>query len=116
MRRQPGAQPAVSRLRNLPVDSIATSTPCSAQASFSGSRTALTATLCPSTMSMSSLHLDRLGERAEGAVVAQQAGQGQYIGDVVDGDDLDVVVVGCITQVLAADAPEAIDAHADCHC
>ena len=36
---------AASRVRNLPVDSMTISTPCSRQASWAGSRTALTAIL-----------------------------------------------------------------------
>ena len=35
--------------------------------------------------------VDVVAQRAEGAVVAQQAGQRRGVGDVVDGDDLDVV-------------------------
>src|SRR6266540_1627489 len=59
-------------------------------------------------------------EPAEGRVVLEQVGQGAVVGEVVDGDDLDVLVVlgdrgglSCGAEEVAPDGAEAVDAHAD---
>src|SRR5215211_6795500 len=53
-------------------------------------------------------------EAAEGRVVLEQVGQGPVVGEVVDGDDLDVLALGG-PEVVAADAAEAVDPDADGH-
>jgi hypothetical protein len=54
-------------------------------------------------------------EPTEGAVPAQQVPQRLGVGDVVDGDDLEVVALRGASQVGAADAAKSVDANPDAH-
>src|SRR5581483_1813961 len=64
---------------------------------------------------------DVLGQAAEDRVELEQMGQRRVIGEVVDGDHLDVGATAlrllrfqCPVEI-ASDAAEAVDAHPDCH-
>ena len=54
-------------------------------------------------------------EVAEDRVVLQQVRERCGVGDVVDGDDVDVVVRQRGAHDVAADAPESVDADLDGH-
>ena len=57
------------------------------------------------------------GIPAEDRVVLQQVGEGRGVGDVVDRDDLQVgLTEGRGPEDVAADPPEAVDAHPYAHC
>jgi hypothetical protein len=62
-----------------------------------------------------------VAEAAEDRVVLEQVGERLVVGEVVGADDLDVGGAGRVGGLhgaveVAADAAEAVDAHADGHC
>ena len=58
---------------------------------------------------------DRHGEVAEHRVVLQQVSQRRGVGDVVDGDDVDVVMRQRRAHDVAADPSEPVDANLNGH-
>ncbi len=107
---------ASSRAVKKPVDSITTSTPRSPQGSAAGSRSESTLSGVPSTEIVSPSTLDLAGEAAEDRVVLEQVGERLRIGQVVDGDELEVGPSRmCRAEDVAPDPPETVDADLHCH-
>ena len=96
---------------------MTTSTPRSAHGRAFGSRSASTAIGRPSSTRSESLDRHLGAEPPVGRVVLEQVGQGLGRGQVVDGDHLDVGPEQAgRPQVVAADAPEAVDPDPYGHC
>ena len=107
---------ASARAVKKPVDSITTSTPRSPQGSAAGSRSESTFSGVPPTEIVSPLELDLGREAAEDRVVLEQVGERARVGEVVDGDELDVRsrrVRGA--EDVAPDASETVDADLHSH-
>ena len=103
---------ASSRFVKRPVDSSTTSTPRSPQPSAAGSRLVQDEDLVAVDDEAVVGELDRARVRAEDRVVAQQVRQRLVVGEVVDGDPLDVGLcrLGGAEHVTA-DAAEAVDSN-----
>ena len=81
-----------------------------------GLRSETTRSGLPSTIELAAVDLDGAGVAAEHGVVAEQVTERLRVGQVVDGDDVDVLtaLTKCSEEV-AADAAEAVDPDADGH-
>ena len=115
--RRRGAPGPWSASVKRPVDSITTSTPRSFQGSFAGSLLGEGRDrLAPPTMISSPVAVDVGVEPAEDRVVLQQVRQGLVVGQVVDGDDLDVGTGRSDgAEEVAADPAEAVDTDTNGH-
>ena len=107
---------ASSRFVKRPVDSITTSAPSSLQGSFAG--------VClggdPHALAVDDqgvlFDLDAALERAVHGVVLEQVTKRRGVGEVVDGDELDVgAALDRSADGETTDAAEAIDAHSNSH-
>ena len=107
---------ASSRLVKRPVDSITTSQPRSPQGRSAGSRSERTLISLPSTVIEPSPASTVAREAAEDRVVLEQVGERLGVGQVVDGDEVEVGpgLVRCPEEV-APDPAEAVDADLRCH-
>ena len=106
---------ASSRLVNSPVDSNTTSTPRSFHGSCAGSRSDSTLNSSPSTAMLSSLASTLRVQVAEHRVVLQQVRERVRAGQIVDGDEVDVLVAERRPHDVAADAAETVDPDPDRH-
>ena len=107
---------ASSRAVKKPVDSITTSTPRSPQGSAAGIALGEHLERRAVDRDRLAVDLDLAREAAEDRVVLEQVGERLRVGEVVDGDELEVGAgrVGGAEDV-AADAPEAVDADLHSH-
>ena len=107
---------ASSRLVKKPVDSSTTSAPRSPHGSAAGSRLGEHLEAVAVDHEVVAVDLDRARVRAEDRVVLEQVGERLRVGEVVDGDEVDVGAgrLGGAEEV-AADAAEAVDADAYGH-
>ena len=104
---------APSRLVKKPVDSITTSTPRSPHGSAAGSRSASPFSSWPAALIEPASTATSPGERAEQRVVREQVRHRRHVAEVVERDELEVgVALQRRAEEVAADAAEAVDAHA----
>ena len=98
-----------------PLHSRTMLTPRSFHGSLAGSRSLSTRMRLPSTTSASFSAVTPCGEAAVHGVVLEQMRQRLGVGDVVDGDELDVALADAGAQDVATDASKAIDPNLDAH-
>ena len=106
---------ASDALVKRPVHSNTRSTPSSFHGSLVGSGIAVTLTFLPLTTKPSASTVTVGGEAAVDRVVLEQVRQRRRVGDVVDRHELEVGVGERLPVDQAADPPEAVDCHAQCH-
>ena len=99
---------ASAPLVNKPVDSTTMSAPTEAQSISAGSFILKTLKLLPSTEIVSSVCVTLCAEVAEDRVVLEQVREGLGIGDVVDGDELDVLVSSAVRMMLRPMRPKPL--------
>ena len=113
--RLPDAWPRASRLVKRPVDSNTTSTPSDFHGSCAGSLTDSTWNSSPSTVIRSPVGRDVRLQVAQNRVVLEQVGERLRVGQVVDGDNIDRVVIHRRAHDVPANPAEPVDPYFDGH-
>src|ERR1700730_9199335 len=61
------------------------------------------------------LHLDLMRERAVNRIMLEQMGERLCVGDIVDGNDFEILLMKRRAEEHAPDTAEAVDTYFDCH-